>query len=65
MKQYPLSYGIFLHRHTGYTVYTNLHTSIQYYTLELDDKSKYLCTIATPFGKFKYNRLPMKLTLLP
>ena len=65
-KAYPIPrIGDILSRRTGYKFLTKLDISMQYYTFELSEQAKNLCVIATPFGLYRYNRLPMGLSISP
>ncbi|KAG7369920.1 reverse transcriptase RNA-dependent DNA polymerase [Nitzschia inconspicua] len=57
--------GDILARRTNYAFFTKLDVSMQYYTFVLDDKSKKLTTIATPFDTYRYLRLPMGISQSP
>ncbi|KAG7345621.1 reverse transcriptase RNA-dependent DNA polymerase [Nitzschia inconspicua] len=57
--------GDILARRTNYAFFTKLDVSMQYYTFVLDDESKKLTTIATPFGTYRYLRLPMGISQSP
>ena len=49
----------------GFKYATSLDLKMGYYHIELSPDSKKLCTIVLPWGKYKYQRLPMGLCNSP
>ena len=48
-----------LTRRQGFTYVTCLDLTSQFYHFQITDKAKQYCTITTPFGLYRYQRLPM------
>ena len=49
----------------GFKYVTSLDLNMGYYHIKLSPNSKQLCTIVLPWGKYKYQRLPMGLCNSP
>ena len=65
-KTYPLPcIAEILSKRTGYTYFSKLDISMAFYTFELDNESKDLCTINTPYGLYCYRVLPLDIAQSP
>ena len=54
-----------MRRQCGFTFISKVDISMGFYTFELDLSFQNLCVISTPFGLFKYKRLPMGINNSP
>lgn len=54
-----------MNRRGRYTYFTKINLSMMFYCFELDEESKKLCVINTPYGLYRFNRLPMGLKISP
>ena len=65
-KPYPLpKISEILQELTGLSYATSLDLKMGYYTIRLNPDAQHLCTIITPWGKYKYKRLPMGISTAP
>ena len=65
-KQYPLPIiSDILCKRNGYSFFSKLDISMQYYAFEINKELKDLTIIVAPFGKYQYNVLPMGLKYSP
>ncbi|GAX21143.1 hypothetical protein FisN_UnNu089, partial [Fistulifera solaris] len=65
-KVYPIpKITDILSQRSGYSFFSKIDVSMHYYTFELTEESKDLCVICTPFGNYRYNRLPMGISMAP
>ena len=54
-----------MNKRKNYTYCTKIDLSMFYHCLMLDDESRKLCTINTPFGLYRFNRLPQGAKVSP
>ncbi|CAJ1935329.1 unnamed protein product [Cylindrotheca closterium] len=65
-KVYPLPLiDDIVARCSGYKYFTKLDLTMMFYSFELDELSKKLCTINTQYGLYQYNRMAMGLKPAP
>ena len=65
-QTYPLPcISEILSKRTGYMYFSKLDISMAYYTFELDDASKDLCMINTPYGLYRCRVLPLGIAQSP